>query len=81
MNAEVTSELIWKLKIPRPSLQNSVARQEIFFPAPLIIFVASQMCGFGYLKETERFIANVIHGIESQVMVSIELDDTDVLDT
>jgi myosin V len=69
LNEEATLGLIRSLKIPQPSSQNPVSEREVLFPAHLINLVTSQMWRYGYVKESERFLANVMQGIQQQVMV------------
>jgi myosin V len=69
LNEEATLGLIRSLKIPQPTSQNPVSEREVLFPAHLINLVTSQMWRYGYVKESERFLANVMQGIQQQVMV------------
>jgi myosin V len=69
LNDEATLGLIRSLKVPQPSSQNPVSEREVLFPAHLINLITSQMWRYGYVKESERFLANVMQGIQQQVMV------------
>jgi myosin V len=69
LNEEATLGLIRSLKIPQPTSQNPVSEREVLFPAHLINLVTSQMWRYGFVKESERFLANVMQGIQQQVMV------------
>jgi myosin-5 len=69
LNEETTLGLIRSLKIPQPSSQNPVSEREVLFPAHLINLVTSQMWRYGYIKESERFLANVMQTIQQLVMV------------
>ena len=61
--------MIRSLKIPQPSSQNPVSEREVLFPAHLINLVTSQMWRYGFVKESERFLASVMQAIQQQVMV------------
>ncbi|OLL22261.1 Myosin-2 [Neolecta irregularis DAH-3] len=68
MNEEVMLGLIQSLKIPQPSSTNPPSEREIMFPAHLINLITSEMWKYGYVKESERFLANVMQSIQQQVM-------------
>ena len=62
--------LIRNLKIPSPSSQTPLAGNEVLFPAYLINVVTSEMWNNRFVKESERFLANVMHSIEDEAMAS-----------
>jgi myosin V len=59
--------LIRSLKIPQPGSQ--ISEHEVLFPAHLIDLVTSQMWRYGYVKKSERFLANIMQVIQQQVRV------------
>ncbi|KAL9079741.1 MAG: hypothetical protein Q9157_001414 [Trypethelium eluteriae] len=68
LNDEVTLGLIRNLKVPPPSANPPPADKEVLFPAYLINLVTSEMWNNGYVKESERFLANVMQSIQQEVM-------------
>lgn len=68
LNDEVTLGLIKNLKIPSPSTNPPPTDKEVLFPAYLINLVTSEMWNNGYVKESERFLANVMQSIQQEVM-------------
>jgi len=68
LNDEVTMGLIRNLKIPSPSSQPPPSDKEVLFPAYLINLVTSEMWNNGFVKESERFLANVMQSIQQEVM-------------
>lgn len=68
MNNEIMYGMIQSLKIPQPSLQTPPSEADVLFPAQLINLVVSEMWKFGFIKESERFLANVMQSIQQQVM-------------
>ena len=68
MNNEIMYGMIQSLKIPTPSLQDPPSEQDVLFPAHLINLIVSEMWKFGFIKESERFLANVMQSIQQQVM-------------
>ena len=70
LSEEVAMGLIRNLKIPSPSSQTPLVEKEILFPAYLINVVTSEMWNNGFVKESERFLANVMQSIQHEVMVS-----------
>lgn len=68
MNEEVTMGLIRNLKIPLPSSNPPPTEKEVLFPAYLINLVTSEMWNNGFVKESERFLANVMQSIQQEVM-------------
>ncbi|KAI9772969.1 MAG: Myosin type-2 heavy chain 1 [Geoglossum simile] len=70
LNAEVAMGLIRNLKIPTPSVEpNLLTEKEVLFPSYLINLVTSEMWNNGYVKESERFLANVMQSIQHEVML------------
>jgi myosin-5 len=68
LNDEVTMGLIRNLKIPNPTSQPPPSDKEVLFPAYLINLVTSEMWNNGFVKESERFLANVMQSIQQEVM-------------
>ena len=68
LNDEVTIGLIKNLKIPVPSTTPPPTDKEVLFPAYLINLVTSEMWNNGFVKESERFLANVMQSIQQEVM-------------
>ena len=68
LNDEVTLGLIRNLKVPPPSANPPPADKEVLFPAYLINLVTSEMWNNGYVKESERFLANVMQSVQQEVM-------------
>ncbi|KAJ5320518.1 hypothetical protein PENANT_c033G03137 [Penicillium antarcticum] len=68
LNEEVGMGLIRNLKIPLPSSTPPPTEKEVLFPAYLINLVTSEMWNNGFVKESERFLANVMQSIQQEVM-------------
>ncbi|KAJ5765572.1 hypothetical protein N7520_005131 [Penicillium odoratum] len=68
LNDEVAMGLIRNLKIPLPSSTPPPTEKEVLFPAYLINLVTSEMWNNGFVKESERFLANVMQSIQQEVM-------------
>ncbi|KAF2012867.1 myosin-2 [Aaosphaeria arxii CBS 175.79] len=68
LNDEVTLGLIKNLKIPSPVTTPPPTDKEVLFPAYLINLVTSEMWNNGFVKESERFLANVMQSIQQEVM-------------
>ncbi|KAF2086888.1 hypothetical protein K490DRAFT_66203 [Saccharata proteae CBS 121410] len=68
LNDETTMGLIRNLKIPAPGTQPPPTDKEVLFPAYLINLVTSEMWNNGFVKESERFLANVMQSIQQEVM-------------
>ncbi|KAF2184698.1 myosin-2 [Zopfia rhizophila CBS 207.26] len=68
LNDEVTLGLIRNLKIPSPTTTPPPTDKEVLFPAYLINLVTSEMWNNGFVKESERFLANVMQSIQQEVM-------------
>ena len=71
LNEEVSIGLIRKLKFPAPSTQTPLQEKEVLFPAYLINVVTSEMWNNGFVKESERFLANVMQSVQHEVMVGL----------
>lgn len=71
LSDEVAIGLVRNLKIPQPNPQNPFLEKEILFPAYIINVVTSEMWNNGFVKESERFLANVMQSIQHEVMVSV----------
>jgi myosin-5 len=68
LNEEVTQGLIRNLKIPSPTTTPPPSDKEVLFPSYLINLVTSEMWNNGFVKESERFLANVMQSIQQEVM-------------
>lgn len=68
LNEEVAVGLIRNLRIPAPGSNPSPTEKEVLFPAYLINLVTSEMWNNGFVKESERFLANVMQSIQQEVM-------------
>jgi myosin-5 len=68
LNEEVTMGLIRNLKIPPPGQNPPPTDKEVLFPSYLINLVTSEMWNNGFVKESERFLANVMQSIQHEVM-------------
>jgi myosin V len=68
LNEEVTMGLIRNLKIPAPGSTPPPTDKEVLFPSYLINLVTSEMWNNGFVKESERFLANVMQSIQQEVM-------------
>ena len=68
LNDEITMGLIRALKIPSPTAVPAPTDKEVLFPAYLINLVTSEMWNNGFVKESERFLANVMSTIQQEVM-------------
>lgn len=69
LNEEVTMGLIRNLKIPSPNTTTPPpSDKEVLFPSYLINLVTSEMWNNGFVKESERFLANVMQSIQQEVM-------------
>ena len=69
LDEDVLAGLIRHLKIPSPNLQNPPSPKEVLFPAHLISLVTNEMWKYGMMRESERFLANVMQTIQQHVMV------------
>jgi myosin-5 len=68
LNEELTMGLIRNLKIPSPNSVPPPSDKEVLFPSYLINLVTSEMWNNGFVKESERFLANVMQSIQQEVM-------------
>ncbi|MCJ1393812.1 Myosin type-2 heavy chain 1 [Xylographa bjoerkii] len=68
LNDEITLGMIKALKIPAPSGTPPPSDKEVLFPSYLINLVTSEMWNNGFVKESERFLANVMQSIQQEVM-------------
>ncbi|KAL2753928.1 hypothetical protein ACRALDRAFT_1062893 [Sodiomyces alcalophilus JCM 7366] len=68
LNEEVTMGLIRNLRIPSPNTNPPPSDKEVLFPSYLINLVTSEMWNNGFVKESERFLANVMQSIQQEVM-------------
>ncbi|KAG0251679.1 Myosin type-2 heavy chain 1 [Mortierella polycephala] len=75
LQEEILSGLIKNMKIPSPSLSNLPMIKEIMFPAHMIGLLTTQMWRYGFIKESERLMINVMQAIQQQSMAIVG-DDT-----
>ncbi|KAI9767590.1 MAG: Myosin type-2 heavy chain 1 [Geoglossum simile] len=68
LNDEVTLYLIKNLRVPPPTTTLPPTDKEVLFPAYLINLATSMMWTNGFVKESERFLANVMQSIQQEVM-------------
>ena len=68
LNDEVSMGLIRNLKIPSPNTHPEPTEKEVLFPAYLINLVTSEMWNNGFVKESEKFLANIMQSIQQEVM-------------
>lgn len=76
LDEDVLGSLITSLRIPPPSSTTPPVPKEVLFPAHLISLITNEMWKYGMLKESERFLANVMQTIQQHVMVSNALSFT-----
>lgn len=69
LDEDVLNALIKSLKLPTPSVQNPPTPKEVLFPAHLISLVTNEMWKYGLMRESERFLANVMQTVQQHVMV------------
>ncbi|KAG0289083.1 Myosin type-2 heavy chain 1, partial [Dissophora globulifera] len=72
---EVLAGLIKNVKIPSPSLSTLPQFKEVMCPAHLIGMLTTQMWKYGFVKESERLMINVMQAIQQQSM-SISGDES-----
>jgi myosin-5 len=68
LDEDVLNGLIRYLKIPAPSLQNPPSPKEVLFPAHLISLCTNEFWKYGMVRESERFLANVMQTIQQHIM-------------
>lgn len=73
LDEDVLLGLISHLKVPNPSLSSPPFPKEVLFPAHLISLVTNEMWKYGLMQESERFLANVMQGVQQHVMVQLVL--------
>jgi myosin-5 len=69
LDEDVLVGIIRQLKIPAPSSQHPPSPKEVLFPAHLISLITNEMWKYGFLRESERFLANVMQTVQQHVMV------------
>ena len=74
LNDEVSMGLIRNLKIPSPTNLPAPTEKEVLFPAYLINLITSEMWNNGFVKESEKFLANVMQSVQQEV-IRYEGDD------
>ncbi|BGP06402.1 Myosin type-2 heavy chain 1 [Rhodotorula toruloides] len=68
LDEDVLFSLVRHLKIPAPNLSSPPSPKEVLFPAHLISLVTNEMWKYGMMRESERFLANVMQTIQQHVM-------------
>lgn len=68
LDEDVLNGLIRYLKIPAPSLQNPPSPKEVLFPAHLISLCTNEFWKYGLVRESERFLANVMQTVQQHIM-------------
>ncbi|RXK42233.1 hypothetical protein M231_00591 [Tremella mesenterica] len=68
LDQDVLQGLIYQLKLPSPYLHNPPLAKEIIFPAHLISLVTNEMWKLCMIRESERFLADVMQAIQTHVM-------------
>ncbi|GAA5892933.1 hypothetical protein JCM6882_006898 [Rhodosporidiobolus microsporus] len=68
LDEDVLSGIIRHLKVPAPNLSSPPSPKEVLFPAHLISLVTNEMWKYGMMRESERFLANVMQTIQQHVM-------------
>ena len=71
LDEDVLSGIIRHLKIPSPNLDIPPSPKEVLFPAHLISLVTNEMWKYGMMRESERFLANVMQTVQQHVMVRL----------
>lgn len=71
LDEDVLFSLVRHLKIPSPNLSSPPSPKEVLFPAHLISLVTNEMWKYGMMRESERFLANVMQTVQQHVMVSL----------
>ena len=69
LDEDVLNGLIRNLKVPAANGPTPPTPKEVLFPAHLISLVTNEFWRYGYMRESERFLANVMQTIQSHVMV------------
>ncbi|KAF8924169.1 Myosin type-2 heavy chain 1, partial [Dissophora ornata] len=75
LQEEVLAGLIKNIKIPSPSHSTLPQAKEVMAPAHLIGMLTTQMWTYGFVKESERLMINVMQAIQQQSM-SISGDES-----
>lgn len=70
LSEELAMGLTRNLEILPPSGWIELDNFASFLPGNLANYVTSEMWSNGFVKESERFLVNVMHSIKSEVMVS-----------
>ncbi|BGP38330.1 Myosin type-2 heavy chain 1 [Rhodotorula kratochvilovae] len=68
LDEDVLLSIIRHLKIPAPNLSSPPSPKEVLFPAHLISLVTNEMWKYGMMRESERFLANMMQTIQQHVM-------------
>jgi myosin-5 len=79
LDEDILSGIITNLRIPSPSSTTPPSAKEVLFPAHLISLVTNEMWKYGLLRESERFLANVMQTIQQHVMVSLHMSQLQCL--
>ncbi|KAI5790206.1 class V myosin-like protein [Geopyxis carbonaria] len=68
LSDEIQLGLIKNLKVPLLKGSDDLPAKEVLFPSYIINLVTSEMWNNGFVKESERFLANVMQAIQHEVM-------------
>ncbi|CAO2651329.1 Nn.00g096260.m01.CDS01 [Neocucurbitaria sp. VM-36] len=68
LNHEVAIDLIKKLSIPSPSTNPAPTEKDILFPAHLINLITFTMWSNSFIKESQRFLNNVMQTVQQEVI-------------
>ncbi|KAF9577757.1 Myosin type-2 heavy chain 1, partial [Lunasporangiospora selenospora] len=76
LQEEILNGLIKNLRIPSPNSPTAPMAKEVMFPAHMIGMLTTQMWKYGFVKESERLMINVMQSIQQQSMAVVGGDDT-----
>lgn len=65
---EVIQGLIYNLKVPVPSSTEKITAKEVLFPANIVNLITSEMWRLGFVKESEKFLGQVMQAIQDSNM-------------
>jgi myosin-5 len=69
LDEDILGAIITGLRIPAASSSTPPSAKEVLFPAHLISLITNEMWKYGMLRESERFLANVMQTVQQHVMV------------
>ncbi|ODQ64492.1 hypothetical protein NADFUDRAFT_52130 [Nadsonia fulvescens var. elongata DSM 6958] len=68
LTKEVIKSLIIDLEIPKFNSSEELHEKEVLFPAHIINLVTSEMWRLGFVKESEKFLGEVMQAIQNKVI-------------